>query len=64
LTACGDVHNLDSHEIFRDFQSISSSFIPLTTFNYHHRALDYWPGSPAGGCASCGGGQGLGGRAN
>jgi hypothetical protein len=35
---------------------------PHHDYNYHHDVLDYWPGSPAGGCSSCGGSQGLGGR--
>ena len=57
----GPPHNPDCQQFFEDLRSASGSFVPHSTYNYHHSVLDYWPGSPAGGCTSCGGGGALGG---
>lgn len=60
-TASGMFQNPLQMPAWDDLQVRTCSFIPAQSLNYHHYALDYWPGEPAGGCGSCAGGAALGG---
>lgn len=60
-TASGPFQNPPQTPAWAAMQNATCSFIPAQSLNYHHYALDYWPGEPTGGCSSCAAGPGLGG---